>query len=425
MKKNKIFNNFGLKILAVFLAIIIWIAVINVSDPVINTGYADIPVVVTSTEVVASQGKVYELTSEPTVSIMVTAKRSVQDYLSEDNFKAIVDLEDYDEESGTVPIRIECNKYSGQIESMKSKTEYATVSIEEMLSKQFIIAPVVTGEPEEGYVVGNVSTAENIVRVSGAKSVVSTIKKVTAEFSVEDLNSDVNTSVDLKLYDKNGKQINADNLQKNISTVAMSVQILATKELPLRFATSGVPKEGYGISGELLANKATVVVAGKPSALSYLTSVDITSAAVKVDGADEDLEIEVDLSRYLPDGITLADPENDRFVAVKVPIDQIVKKEFEISTSDIQMDGLSDGFKTKVVDSDEIVTIRVEGFSKQMQQITDSDVKLSVDWKAYMQENELSQLKEGRYRLPLSVKLPEGVTRPAGEMTVLIELTEK
>ncbi len=425
MKKNKIFNNFGLKILAVFLAIIIWIAVINVSDPVINTGYADIPVVVTSTEVVASQGKVYELTSEPTVSIMVTAKRSVQDYLSEDNFKAIVDLEDYDEESGTVPIRIECNKYSGQIESMKSKTEYATVSIEEMLSKQFIIAPVVTGEPEEGYVVGNVSTAENIVRVSGAKSVVSTIKKVTAEFSVEDLNSDVNTSVDLKLYDKNGKQINADNLQKNISTVAMSVQILATKELPLRFATSGVPKEGYGISGELLANKATVVVAGKPSALSYLTSVDITSAAVKVDGADENLEIEVDLSRYLPDGITLADPENDRFVAVKVPIDQIVKKEFEISTSDIQMDGLSDGFKTKVVDSDEIVTIRVEGFSKQMQQITDSDVKLSVDWKAYMQENELSQLKEGRYRLPLSVKLPEGVTRPAGEMTVLIELTEK
>lgn len=425
MKKNKIFNNFGLKILAVFLAIIIWIAVINVSDPVINTGYADIPVIVTSTEVVASQGKVYELTSEPTVSIMVSAKRSVQDYLSEDNFKAIVDLEDYDEESGTVPIRIECNKYSGQIESMKSKTEYATVSIEDMLSKQFIIAPVVTGEPEEGYVVGNVSTAENIVRVSGAKSVVSTIKKVTAEFSVEELNSDVNTSVDLKLYDKNGKQINADNLQKNISTVAMSVQILATKELPLRFATSGVPKEGYGISGELLANKDSVIVAGKPSALSYLTSVDITSAAVKVDGADENLEIEVDLSRYLPDGITLADPENDRFVAVKVPIDKIVKKEFEISTSDIQMSGLPDGFKAEVVDGDEIITIRVEGFSQQMQQITDSDVKLSVDWKAYMQENDLSQVKEGRYRLPLIVKVPEGVTRPAGEMTVLIELIEK
>ncbi len=425
MKKHKIFNNFGLKILAVFLAIFIWIAVINVSDPVITTGYADIPVVVTSTEVVASQGKVYELTSEAVVSITVSAKRSVQDYLSEDNFKAIVDLEDYDEETGMVPIRIECNKYSGQIESMKSKTEYASVNIEDMLSKQFVIAPVVSGEPEEGYVVGNVGTAENIVRISGAQSVVSAIKKVTAEFSVMDLNSDVNTSVDLKLYDKNGKQITDDNLQKNISTVAMSVQILATKELPLRFATSGVPKEGYGISGELEADKVSVVVAGKQSSLAYLTSVDITSAAVKVDGADEDLEVEVDLSRYLPDGITLVKPEQDRIVTVKVPIDEIVKKDFEVSTSAIQMKGLPNEMVSEVIDSDDIITIRLEGFAQQMHQMQTKDVKLSVDWEAYMASNAIQQLKEGRYRVPLTIQVPEGVTKPAGEITVLIELEEK
>lgn len=425
MKKHKIFNNFGLKILAVFLAIFIWIAVINVSDPVITTGYADIPVVVTSTEVVASQGKVYELTSEAVVSITVSAKRSVQDYLSEDNFKAIVDLEDYDEETGMVPIRIECNKYSGQIESMKSKTEYASVNIEDMLSKQFVIAPVVSGEPEEGYVVGNVGTAENIVRISGAQSVVSAIKKVTAEFSVMDLNSDVNTSVDLKLYDKNGKQITDDNLQKNISTVAMSVQILATKELPLRFATSGVPKEGYGISGELEADKVSVVVAGKQSSLTYLTSVDITSAAVKVDGADEDLEVEVDLSRYLPDGITLAKPEQDRIVTVKVPIDEIVKKDFEMPTSAIQMNGLPNEMVSEIIDSDDIITIRVEGFARQVNQMQTKDVKLSVDWEAYMASNAIQQLKEGRYRVPLTIQVPEGVTKPAGEITVLIELEEK
>ena len=114
MKKAKIFENFGLKILAVFISILLWLAVINVSDPVINTTYTEIPVVVTNTESVTANGKVYELESENTVTISVSAKRSVQDYLSEDNFKAVVDLEDYDEMTGQVPIRVESNKYNGQ-----------------------------------------------------------------------------------------------------------------------------------------------------------------------------------------------------------------------------------------------------------------------------------------------------------------------
>ena len=425
MKKYKIFNNFGLKILAVFISVLLWLAVINVSDPVISTSYADIPVIVTNTESVTTNGKVYELTSDSTVSITVSAKRSVQDYLSEDNFKALVDLEDYDEETGMVPIRIESNKYSGQIESMKSKTEYATVKIEDMLRKQFVITPVVSGDPEEGFVVGDVGTAENIVRISGAKSVVAEIKRVTAEVSVTGLSSDVNTSVDLKLYDKNDKLITDNNLMKNISTVAMSVQILATKELPLRFSTSGVPMEGYGICGALEADRESVVIAGKASALTYLSSIDITSAAVKVDGANEDLTVEVDLTRYLPDGIVLANEEENHIVTVKVPIDEILTKDFEINTAYIRMDNLPETLKSKVIDSDELITIRVEGFAQQMNLMQAKDVKLSVDWAAYMTENELQQLEEGRYRVPLMVEVPEGITKPAGEITVLVELNEK
>ena len=425
MKKYKIFNNFGLKLLAVVFAVVIWIAVINVSDPVINTSYADIPVIVTNTEGITTNGKVYELTSDSTVSISVSAKRSVQDYLSEDNFKAIVDLEDYDEQTGLVPIRVECNKYSGQIESMKSKSEYASVNIEEMLRKQFVITPVVTGDPEEGYVVGTVSTAENIVRISGAQSAVAEIKRVTAEVSVTGLSSDVNTSVDLKLYDKNDKQITDTNLIKNISTVAMSVQILATKELPLRFSTSGVPKEGYGISGEVKANKETVVIAGKATSLSYLNSVDITSAAVKVDGADKDLEIEVDLTRYLPEGITLADAENDRIVSVYVPIEEVATRDFEMHTNAVKMQGLPEGFASEIIDSDDTITIRVEGFASQINAMKVNNVKLSVDWKAYMSANSMDKIKEGRYRVPLAVEVPDGITKSAGEITVLVELTEK
>ncbi|MBQ8527157.1 MAG: hypothetical protein IJ429_01670 [Lachnospiraceae bacterium] len=425
MKKYKIFNNFGLKILAVFISILLWLAVINVSDPVINTNYTDIPVVITNTEEITTKGKVYELTSEPTVSISVSAKRSIQDYLSEDNFKAVVDLENYDEETGMVPIRIESNKYNGQIESMKSKTEFASVAVEDMMRKQFVITPVVSGDPEEGYVVGNITTAENIVRVSGAESVVSSIKKVTAEMSVSGLSSDVKTSVDLKLYDEEGRQVKDANLNMNIGTVAMSAQILATKELPLRFSVSGSPKEGYGISGDVTSDKDTVVVAGKASSLAYMSSVDVASSAVKVDGADSDVQIEVDLTRYLPEGIVLADEDKDKTVNVQVPIDEILEKEFEIPVDDVEMNGLPESLSASVIDSDDIITVYVEGFAKQVTAMQISDVKLSVDWGAYQQENNIEQLRKGRYRVPAAVSVPDGIEKAADEITILVELKQK
>ncbi len=422
MKKTNIFNNFGLKILAVLISILLWIAVINVSDPVTTSTYTDIPVIVTNTEAITSEGKVYELTSESTVSISVSAKRSIQDYLSEDNFKAVVDLENYDEETGSVPIRIESNKYSGQIESMKSKTEVAIVSIEDMLRKQFVITPVVTGEPEEGYVVGNVSTAENIVRISGAESVVSSIKKVTAEMTVTGLASDVNTSVDLKLLDENGEQIKDSNLTKNISTVAMSAQILATKELPIRFTTSGTPKDGYGISGSITSDKQTVVVAGKPSVLANLQALDISPAAVKIDGADKTAEVEVDLTRYMPEGLSVVDAEDNKIVMVNVPIDEIISKEYEIPLDAIKMTGLSAAWKTEIIDSDEVIRITTKGFSKQVRGMLAKDIELSVDWEDYIKANDIQQLKETRYRVPVVAQLPEGVTM--AEVSVLVELTE-
>ena len=410
MKKAKIFENFGLKILAVFISILLWLAVINVSDPVINTTYTEIPVIVTNTESVTTNGKVYELKSESTVTISVSAKRSVQDYLSEDNFKAVVDLEDYDEATGQVPIRVESNKYNGQIESMKSKTEFAVVNIEEMLRKQFMIVPIVSGDPEEGYVVGEVSTAENIVRVSGAQSVVSAIKKVTAEMSVSGLNSDVNTSVDLKLYDEDGRQIKDNNLTKNISTVAMSAQILATKELPLNFTVSGSPKDGYSISGDLTASADTVLVAGKQAVLAKMTSVDVSPAAVSVEGADKDVELNVDLTGYLPDGIVLVDPDNTKIVAVEVPIDAIVTKEIEIEKTSIQMVGLPGELEAEYIGNADTVAIEVEGVSEKIAAMKVADISLQINWDAYMQSQNSDGLTKGTYRVPVTIVLPEGIT---------------
>ena len=42
--RNKLIKNLGLKILALVTAIVLWLIVVNISDPVISTTFSDVPV---------------------------------------------------------------------------------------------------------------------------------------------------------------------------------------------------------------------------------------------------------------------------------------------------------------------------------------------------------------------------------------------
>lgn len=424
MKKAKFFESFGLKILAVFISIMLWLVVINVSDPVSSNTYSGVALQAVNADAITSQGKVYEIIGDKEVTISVNAKRSVLDSLSNDNFKAIVDLSEYSDETGTVPVRVESNKYSDSIESMKSKTETVEIAVEDMLRKQFVITPVVTGEPLDGYVIGDVTTAENIVRISGAQSVVSAIKKVTAEVNVSGLSSSINTSVDLKLYDESDELIRDVNLTKNISTVAISAQLLETKIVELTAAGyTGTPAEGYCISGEPQLAATTVLVAGRSKQLSTLTSLEIPAYAVNVDGIKENKEVEVELSRYLPDGIIIPESE-EQHVLVTVPVEQRQSKILEIDKQTISIKNLPDGYRGEIT-AGSTVMIEVNGSAADLEALTESDVKVSVDWEQYARKEEVDKIRESVYRIPLTVTFSrEDTISLARDVTVGVKITQ-
>lgn len=424
MKKAKILENLSLKILAVFISILLWLIVINVSDPVSDTSYSDIPLTVVNADSITSQGKVYDITSDDTVSISVSAKRSILDSLGKDNFKAILDLSQYNENTGLVPVRIESNKYNDQIDSMKSKTENVAVSVEDKLAKQFVITPVITGEPEEGYVTGDVTTAENIIRISGAQSVVSAIKKVTAEVSVAGLSNSINTSVDLRLYDENGDLIKDTNLTKNISTVAVSVQILATKELPLKFNYSGEPAEGYCVSGELTSDVESVMVAGRASVLSSMSVLEVAAAAVNVDGMSQTTKVPVTIARYLPEGISLIS-EDVETVNVTVPIERIITNTYTLDKKNITMQNLPDTLEAEILGASDTIDVDLTGIASVMNSVgvRSLTLKATVDWEKYMEEAELADLSAGTYRVTLTFALPDGVSVDR-DITISVRLTD-
>ena len=92
--KSKIFDNLGLKILALVSAIVIWILVVSINDPVANKTFRDVKVNVINEEVVTSEGKTYQIENGATANVTVRAQRSVLSRLKADRIVATADMKD-------------------------------------------------------------------------------------------------------------------------------------------------------------------------------------------------------------------------------------------------------------------------------------------------------------------------------------------
>lgn len=403
-----------LRIVSVIIAILIWISVVNVSDPIIETTYTGVQVEIVNADAISKQNQTYAILDDTDmITVTVAAKRSINDLLGKENIKATADMSTLNEEKGTVRIKLETNKYNDKIESIKAKSEYVEVSIETLMKKQLAITPVITGDPEEGYVTGDVSLDQNVVTVQGPESVVSQIAQARIEASIAGMNSSISTTSMIRFYDANGELVDSTRLTENIYSVNLKVDILQTKELDIKFNTSGEPKEGYGIAGDVLStlNIKTVTVAGKPSVLSGLTALNVPATALDIEGADKDVTAVLDLSDYLPDGVILVDKEEVMDVEVIVPIAQITTKAYKVPKDNIIIADYDSNKMTIAIDgADDSINVTLKGLPNDLDEVDSQSLSGEISVESYMAANDISELKSGTYKMPLTIKLPAGVS---------------
>ena len=410
--RNKIIKNLGLKILALVTAIVLWLIVVNISDPVISTTFSEVPVEIVNANLLSNDGKVYQvLEGTDKISITVAAKRSILDYLNNSNLRATADIEELNPTDGTIRIRVEANRYNNQIDSIKPKTEYLKLEIENRKNAQFPIDAVVLGKPTDGYVVGDVGMNQNIVIVSGPESLVSKIDKVKTEVSVEGMSSDVSTNMKLKYYDINGQLLDHSRLNSNISSVDLDVEILETKEVPIVVKVSGTPMEGYGINGEAVVEPATVVIAGRSTALNGVDSIQISGEKVNVDDLNENLNVAVKIKDLLPDGIVLADDKDDGKVVISVQIETLITRKVGVPKGQITINDIPQGYVAEFVTDEDLLDLEIMGLEEAIGNLDISLVTGECNVKTYMQDNKITDLEKGILVIPVTFNIPDGITQ--------------
>lgn len=309
---NVLFRNIGLKIVALVASIILWFVIVNINDPEITRNFS-CAVTIENVEALAEQGKTFEIVDGSTAYFNVRAKRSIMKNLSESDFRAVADMmnvQDYQ----TVPINVTATRYSGQVEITKV-TKYLEISTEDLQSGQYIITAEQSGTPASGYVVGSLTVSPNVLKVNGPASLVSGIDKVVATISVENIASDISDSVIPVLYDSKGNTIDTTRLELNLTSVIVRAEINSVKEVGMTIEASGEPAEGYALS-DIIYEPERIAVVGNTAVLNTITQITIPSEVLDITDAEDDVSVTVDISAYLPDGVTLFDTnEKDVMIA--------------------------------------------------------------------------------------------------------------
>ena len=415
--KERLKNNLYLKLASLLFAIVLWMLVVNVDNPITEQTFRGIPVEVLHEEVILSQASTYKILDETDrVTVVVRAQRKALSEVTQDDIKVTADLKDRVNNSvdeAAVPLKVTV-KGLGTYEA-RTNPNNMQIGIEPNASNKYPIAVSTIGTPRDGYMVGKMTVNPESVTIGGGQSQISEIDKVVAKVDVSGLSSSKEVDAELVLLDSSGKPIDQTLLRNNLGDkgLTVSVEMLKTKVVPIEFDTSDIePAQGYSL-GEVTHEPKTILIAGDERKLKDLDKLSIPAEAIQINGISEKQEVVVDITPYLPGWSMLAD-EADGKVAVTVTVEKYGTKTFTVPSGSIILQNTLTNFKAEFATPEE-VEIQIRGSKEILKKIT-LDKKVFVDLEQYT--------KEGIVSVPVQVELPEGcsLVKP---VSVEIMLTQK
>ena len=368
-------NNLVLKISSLAVAFLVWIIVVNVSNPIVTRNIS-VPLNVVNANIITDAGKTYSLTGANSVTVSYEVRSRDQSRISASDFNASIDLGDMYDITGAVPIAVEVvNNKDLIIGAVASKPSIVRVSIEDLQRKEFTLTTKITGTPSDGFSVGEVKLDKTNVVVTGPVSVIGQISQIGVEIDVSGLDSDESGRAELKYFDANGNAfvISDSRVSKSFDNVGYSLVMLNGRTLVLNFDVGGSAAQGYKFTGAESTTK-SIQVRGQPEVLEGLDSITVPASALSVEGATGDVNLTVDIKNFLPANVTAV---GDTKVNVTLKVEALDKKSLTLTVNDLNIVEAKPGVATSIVP--EKITVVVSGLSANLESVTNADLKATLD----------------------------------------------
>ena len=406
--KKRILNNLGLKLLSVVLAIVFWFLVVMADNPKDSVSFSNIQVNLVNTELLEKGNKFYEvLENSDRIRVTVEAPRNVIQELSASDIVAEADVSRLTEVN-TIPISFRVLNDEVEILNISGSRDAVQLNVEQKASSWVSVVCDTRGDVAEGYIIGNAKLEQNRIEITGPQSVVESIKSAGIEIDVTGATSNVSGNADIHFYDAEGELVDDSDIAKNTSSMHVEVPVLATKEVPVEAAFTGVPAEGYLATGVVECQPSSVMIAGTTSALAEISKISIPERELDITNQEGSVERIIDIRKYL-DNADLADSGFNGRVTVTVHIEPVVERTLVISRSNLAITNLPAGYDWSFAEEQMTYRLRISGLEDAVSAVDQAAVHGTIDIGAWMTEGDIRELDTGVYEIGVGFELADDV----------------
>ena len=409
--KKIIFNNIGLKILALLIAVIVWWVVMNIDDPLVKKTINGVSVELRNDDDLIDKGYIYEVESGNVIAITIWAPESVAKELKSSDFIAYADLSQLSPLTDTANITVECVKsdVKNDIKEITSKIQVVKLSIDNKQTAEVPVTTAIVGNPAENYVIGDISISQNKIEITGAASVIEKIVRAEIKYDVSNMMQSVNEMVTPVFYDENNNVVDTGAIQLSRNSLRLSVVINPTKWIGITINPSVTVADDYKMVGYSLSFD-HVKIAGTQESLANISAIDLPSDAIELTDVTESQDCVVNLANYLKASYKIVSGTTE--LTVHIDIEPMVVKSYIVRKNGIAVNNLGDGLEAQIEDS--YIEVKVKAIQEVHDSFNMDVLNPNIDLKGY---------GPGEYEVPVILSEDLNNYILAGNVTVKVNIT--
>jgi len=383
---NDVINKIGTALLAITLALIVWLVSVNQENPSVQDVFPEpIPIEL------HNQPPGTIVFGEPVdrVQLTIRAPRTSWDNLRASSFQAWVDLAGLTPDIHNLDVQVKCSDRAVKILDKKPST--VSIRLEPLKEKQLDVKASVIDSVPLGYISLAPTVTPPTVTVKGPGSAVDQVQSVAADIYLQGAKADLEKAVALVPHDAQGETVSWVELDPPRVKVNVPIeQRIGYKDVSVRVVLKGQVARGYRITN-VSVDPSIVTVVGNPAELNAIGGY-LETKPVDVTDAKADVVARVPLA--MSQGVSLLGTQG---VVVTVNV-MPLEGGLNLQELPLTWQGLEPNLTAKM--SPRTVDVILSGPLPKLEPLTRSEVQVIVD---------VYGLAPGVHKVTPTVIVPEGI----------------